>query len=432
MKASRFHIHLHLLLAVLVAIVVTPSYSQDYERSPSKMPSVDEVKSKIHDDNIYNTYIKQAGAFEQLRLILKTIDGNRTNSLTDAEKRIDDSYSSAYEQLVSKAQLPARSSRRYLTNERVKLLTRYTTNGKYRGELYALFFDENFKNKVEPLVSEQIIYGNKTFEEVRSEAEEAEEIWKEKQRPFREEIKWINIGCILSLIWFILAMRLEVRKSKPQKDLFSLYVGQRYYKLHSFTGEVISEQSTIESGSTVYGNNQAGYRVANYRYEHDKFFVKGNDGQEHAVHLVDSGIRVRRGNIVSALWAIRKGKQSGSYIFFYNHDTKEETIIRKKINKIFHFSLTAVIPFAGLVYTLPMVLFHYGSNVINELITDPNSWGAVLVSSFFPLKLNISLLFISVTFFLLIRYIIQSSRKRNFLTVQLPKLFSVVKERVVS
>ena len=174
MKKALLLVGFYLIVAVLL-VLTTRSYAQENENYLSKMPSVEDVKKKIKDNNTYITYVKQAGTFEQLRMILKTIDGNRTNSLTDEEISIDNEYSKAYNQLIQRAQLPDKEVHGYFTNERVKALSRYSMNRSFRNELYGIFFDPEFKNSEEPLVQEQLLYGNYTPEEVAERREKEQE-----------------------------------------------------------------------------------------------------------------------------------------------------------------------------------------------------------------------------------------------------------------
>ena len=425
-----------LLLAFYIPVIALPmaglplAYAQTNRLPVSIMPSVEAVKNKIKASNSYTTSVKQAGAFDQLRLILKAIDGERTNSLSADEKRVDEAYASAYTQLVSKAKLPSRSSSGYLRNERVKQLTHYSMSRSYRDELYTTFFDKKVKDRVEGLVQEQLIYGNRTIDQVKQQVAEDEEKEDDSRRPFQKEIKWATPACLVSLGWFLWAMYLERKKRNPKNDLFTIYSGQREYTIHSFTGEVVSKESTIENRSYLQGNNQTGYRTTNYRYQHDTFFVREDSGQEHSMHLIDSGIMVRPGNTLSALWAIKKGEDTGDYFFVYNHDTKRETILTKEVNKIFRVSPAVITTLAILLYTFPIVLFHYGASFINKLIEGSGSTMMLFFSLFYPLKFNISLSFILVIIFLGVKVFIQARRKRLFFNSRLPQLVAVLKKRI--
>ncbi|HET7624535.1 MAG TPA: hypothetical protein VFM25_04660 [Verrucomicrobiae bacterium] len=108
----------------------------------------------------------------------------------------------------------------------------------------------------------------------------------------------------------------------------SVAVGNRVIDLYAFQGEVIDEKkwsSTHVSGSGGNYNVGSGQinpvTISSSTATHDQFFLRGEDGQEMAVELVNSGLALRKGHRISVAWGIIKGNERGQYIAAYNHNT---------------------------------------------------------------------------------------------------------------
>ena len=121
----------------------------------------------------------------------------------------------------------------------------------------------------------------------------------------------------------------------------SVTVGDRIIDLHSFTGEVLEEKkwsTTQVSGSG--GGYNAGSGQANpvsfssTTSTHDQFFLRGDDGQEKAVELVNASVALRKGHRISVLWGVIKGNERGLYLAVYNHTTGELTQLSAAVNSL--------------------------------------------------------------------------------------------------
>ncbi len=102
------------------------------------------------------------------------------------------------------------------------------------------------------------------------------------------------------------------------------------HSLHMATGEVLdaSKHTSTEVWGGGGGSSGDGHVHVNpIRSEsttHDTFFLRTRDGRENAFQLTDFDVALRRGNVASVIWMIRKGRERGPYFLVRNHFTGEE------------------------------------------------------------------------------------------------------------
>lgn len=112
-------------------------------------------------------------------------------------------------------------------------------------------------------------------------------------------------------------------------------IAGRNYRTHSFTGALLDhkKRSVTEvkgsggggSGYTYRGtgmSSQAPIRITSTTTTHDDMILQAADGQEEAFQLLDFDLAARDGHTLTVLWAIKRGKASGSYFAVYNHNTR--------------------------------------------------------------------------------------------------------------
>jgi hypothetical protein len=116
--------------------------------------------------------------------------------------------------------------------------------------------------------------------------------------------------------------------------------------------------------------------------ERQTFGIRQRDGRELEVTLADSGLLLRNGHIVTAVWVARKGLRHGFCALIDNHTTGAQTrlpqnikLIRPKISlaRTAKFGLLATIPAAvalllwllipGSLQTVDMNVFFLGATI---------------------------------------------------------------------
>jgi len=106
--------------------------------------------------------------------------------------------------------------------------------------------------------------------------------------------------------------------------------GGKTVDLYAFSGEVVDQQKSSQTHVTTHNNNQQQVSTTYY----NKLFVRGEDGSERSIELVDAGFGARQGSKVSIVWGIPPRKEEGPYLAVINHDTGDFHGIRKAINDL--------------------------------------------------------------------------------------------------
>ena len=128
-----------------------------------------------------------------------------------------------------------------------------------------------------------------------------------------------------------------------------LSAGFRRYTVHTVTGIARSPSTAIENRTTVYGN--ADYvRSSTESVLHAQFFI-AHSGGEQSVQLVNVNLPLREGHRVSAVWAVRRGRERGPYIMFRNHSTGDRVEIKSAVREMLR----------PRVWPLPMLLISLGA-----------------------------------------------------------------------
>ena len=328
------------LRPIFIIILVFYSF-QSIADGQFRMPTVKDVLTKIHGKDRTETYLKQAGTFAQLRAILEVQDGERTDSLTKEEKKIADAYLAEYKKLVKKSGAKWDD---YQPNKTALRIEYYSVSWKFREEVYKAFFTPGFKTKFDESVKDYFGHGNRPISIYQENSESPYE------KEDREAVKITFITIILTLFclfWFLKTIfktkgQFKANPNNPRQ----FHIGKREYDINSYTGIVVDGTETLSTVSN--GSNTISRTVTN------KFFILEQDGTEHAVTLVNSGIMVRAGSLVSALWIKRPNAEAGNYFCFYNHNTKQVTWVRSAMSYLGYSKLPV----------LPLLLFGCGAAIL--------------------------------------------------------------------
>jgi hypothetical protein len=130
------------------------------------------------------------------------------------------------------------------------------------------------------------------------------------------------------------------------------------------TGQVTNLQlwsDTDNRADTIEQTDEASsVRIANKMVDQQKFALRSREGGSVEVHLVESGVAVQNGHIVTVVWAAREGSSHGHCIFVRNHTTGATSrllgnipYVRSEVNssKILGFGLLATLPAALAILT---------------------------------------------------------------------------------
>lgn len=74
--------------------------------------------------------------------------------------------------------------------------------------------------------------------------------------------------------------------------------------------------------------------IAPKMVERQTFSIRERDGREIDINLVDSGLRLRNGHVVTAVWVARRGVKHGFCVIIDNHTTGAQIRLFENIKKI--------------------------------------------------------------------------------------------------
>ncbi len=110
------------------------------------------------------------------------------------------------------------------------------------------------------------------------------------------------------------------------------------YHAWTVTGFVVGLEAWSEpdfGGAPDNEDDPAGsVRIASRMVERQKFFIRQRNGREIEVSLVDSGMTLRNGHVVTAIWVARRGLQHGFCILIDNLTTGAQTRLPHNIKMI--------------------------------------------------------------------------------------------------
>jgi hypothetical protein len=108
-----------------------------------------------------------------------------------------------------------------------------------------------------------------------------------------------------------------------------------------------TDDQSEESGSV---------RIANRMLEQQKFKLRSRDGREMEIHLIDSGMDFRNGQVATVAWAAREGAIHGHCIFVKNHTTGATARLKTNLRHVRSEVKTSKIVGFGMLATVPAAL----------------------------------------------------------------------------
>jgi hypothetical protein len=136
------------------------------------------------------------------------------------------------------------------------------------------------------------------------------------------------------------------------------------FELHSVTGRVAAATKQLETrvsggGGGGFTNTGAGYtnpvHITSTTITHDQIFLVDENGNERALRLQNWNIACREGHELTAVWIIRKGKNSGPFVAIRNatvnetkYDDRELARINRPLWPLVGLAAPQVLNFSGL------------------------------------------------------------------------------------
>ena len=120
------------------------------------------------------------------------------------------------------------------------------------------------------------------------------------------------------------------------------------YDLYTVTGKVMETGKNLETrvrggggGGATYGGygGTAPVSITSTTVVHDQIFLVDDKKQEHSFQLQDFNVACRADNIISVIWAIKKGAKTGPYIAVVNDTTGNTFFNDKALQEMFRYPL---------------------------------------------------------------------------------------------
>ena len=121
-----------------------------------------------------------------------------------------------------------------------------------------------------------------------------------------------------------------------------IMINGRPFELHAVQGTVAGASKQLET--RVHGGGGGGYANSGYTnpvhissttVTHDQIFVVDDTGREHALRLQNWNVACREGHELTAVWLIRRGKNSGPYVAVHNGTIDETKYDDKTLAKAY-------------------------------------------------------------------------------------------------
>lgn len=303
-------------LAVLVACLLVFLVGKDAFAKPyaAEMPSVADVRAKVQGPSPIDTEVRQHAMFSNLAYMLDFLLSNTMNNgvVAPEDRALAKSYRDAQEAAKTRGQaLLAKSGPKGQTFDQLA----HTNAPRARADL-----DANFPN-VGRLYSARFAENREATRKPPSAQPTA--------GATGLPIYTIGIlgvaalfvlGCVALVLVFLFrsTQHYGIDANNPRE----LRAGAKYH-LYSFTGQVVEGSRTVtntthgtQDVNTGYVTNQ--YTVTNVI--HDLTLLARN-GAVESFTVSNAGLALLKGHVVSVVWPIKTGKDTGATIVVRNHST---------------------------------------------------------------------------------------------------------------
>jgi hypothetical protein len=152
-------------------------------------------------------------------------------------------------------------------------------------------------------------------------------------------------------------------------------INGRPFELHAVRGTVAAANKQLEtrvhgSGGGGYTSGGSGYtnpvQISSTTVTHDQIYVVDDVGREHALRLQNWNLACREGHELTAVWLIRRGKNSGPYVAIRNgtldetkYDDKELAKVHRPLWPLAALAAPIILKFSGLSLLIVIVALVY-------------------------------------------------------------------------
>lgn len=297
-----------------------------------------QVLTDIQGSDFYDTYARKSVALFFLNRVIEV--HGLTRPFTKEEEAFKKQLTAANKSLAKEWEKTGISFDDPVYKKQTELYSKYIGDKEFEDYVLNRFLTKSTRNYFERVTNEY----NDNFQK-KSDAADAWRDKENKKRIAKQErglAATKTIVTILSvpayLIGFLLIFlaRGSIRRNKKliyldEQDPVILHSGNNIIKIGYYTGRVVeskSMKSIVDTETTR--TNAYNQRTVSHSYSeshHEEFYMECNDVQERAIHLVNSGIQVRKGSIISAAYTGHPDYAARNGFLYYNHQLDQRTIL---------------------------------------------------------------------------------------------------------
>lgn len=413
-------------LLLLFAILLLPLFSSGRSTNYlNEIPDPNEVINSITGVDSVDTKAKQLGALDQIMEFMYVMsDFNSDFEPLPAEKAVKSKYielSIAIHKEMDPL-FPNNDGNPSSYGKWLSLSQGYKYNKQLTEDLLNRFFSNEWASTYRSKVSQQKIerVENYRAESLAREERNAHAFDKPQSKELDDMVQTVQRSILiyeiifaLCLLWFVYEIIVFLRPIYRKSDFPTIVTSRGVYTIYWFRGTVLSPtKSKLVTTYRTYshydtnGNYVPGSSSTSVDF-FDQFFIRSSDGSEMSVQLQNWNIAVRESHDIAAVWAIKRKRKTGPYVYFQNFTTKEILSAPKIISHIFKPRKRIWIPLALL--TIPVAYFLMISGLLSTF-TKTNQINYLAFAGGM-----ITLLFGLFLIWYLITRVIAGSRVRKFM-----------------
>jgi hypothetical protein len=346
--------HLAIRAAITIALLAasTRASGQGDPRYLAQLPSVERVRADVQGSDRLDALARQKAAFEQLFRLVGVAAGPRQFAgpgLTPTEERWRGLYRSAADAARKEAYAGLSNAKPGGLNPFAKsplqqwnaLTGEYERDADGRDELLRRYFSQDAYTALSTALSDD------------DRSREGGNDFAERYGAQAGPVGWLA----RAVYWLVVAIMIlaVVREWLPfgvsRSDPLTLRAGFGRYRLQWVTGRVEdffrrTETEGLPNPGPLRDMTGTETRGGPSPREHVRlmFSLVLDNGQRHAVHLVDSGVAVPEGHLVTAVWAARKGASSGTYVAFFDRTASQTQLPTQDFADMFRVAPVAYLP----------------------------------------------------------------------------------------
>lgn len=308
-----------LLLASLPAAALEPAWLDE-------MPSTERVLADTVGEDPLDTKALQAAAFAHLRKAIEDLgDRRRVTGYLPDEKRLMETYGGQYFQIQEEAKAltgpPDGTSdspwARWLAQQ-----GRYERDHAVRAEILTRYLSPDTRARLNVTIAESDARVRQSKREMMRGLGHEVSFWDEMEP--QEQQQALGFATVMLALFGLLMIR-ELRTfGLVPADPMTLRAGFGRYALHVATGIVENYSKWVDTTKTTtvtrHESGQTSTSVSYRSVTHEAFTLRWNGG-EHSVHVLDADLDVTDGSLVTAVWGVRRRKDSGDYFIFFDRST---------------------------------------------------------------------------------------------------------------